>query len=197
MGIKLVVGLGNPGLDYQGTRHNIGFLVVERIAQRAGIEFKLNKHLYSDLTKLVFNGRSILLAKPNTFMNRSGQAVSSLLNYFKFKPEELLVVHDDLDLDPGRLRFKYGGRSGGHNGIKDIECCLGTSHYYRLRIGIGHPRNFLGKDTYSHQKVAQYVLKVPSQVDQDKLEEAIDRIFQVLNPLLEADLHATQQVLHS
>ena len=137
-GKQLVVGLGNPGTGYRNTRHNLGFAVVDTLARRHGIDVKIKKFraLYGNGT---IGDRSVLLSKPQTYMNRSGQSVGVMAGWFHIPPEQVLVVHDDLDLEPGRLKLKAGGGHGGHNGVRDITTALGSSEFLRVRMGIGRP----------------------------------------------------------
>ncbi|QRN41624.1 MAG: aminoacyl-tRNA hydrolase [Neisseriaceae bacterium] len=211
--IRLIVGLGNPGSEYDLTRHNIGFLTLDVLAKKRGVFFKAEKKFLAEITKIQFLGDQIILMKPNTFMNLSGQAVGVVSNYFKIRPEEILVIHDELDLQPGRIKLKKGGNHGGHNGLKDIDAKLGSNAYYRLRIGIGHPRDCVeGQKTVNSSlfglqipdssrnkklEVPQYVLKRPSIEDQVKIEHCIERIHDNLESILEANLEVAQRHLHS
>lgn len=139
--MKLMVGLGNPGPRYEKTRHNIGFLVLESLAQEIGVSIA-KKQCQSLVGQGSINGNQVLLAKPQTYMNKSGEAVLELVNYYKDRITDLIVVHDDLDLEFGRIRFKDGGGTGGHNGLKSITSLLNSSDYPRLKIGIGrNPAN--------------------------------------------------------
>ena len=133
--MKLIVGLGNTGASYSLTRHNLGFMVVDALAENS--HFK--KSDLSLVQKINTQGQSVLLAKPQTQMNLSGKAVQQLLSYYKIDVKDLLVIHDDLDLDLSQMKFQNGRGAGGHNGVKDIHECLGHSDYFRLKLGIGHP----------------------------------------------------------
>lgn len=167
MKIKLIVGLGNPGQEYDRTRHNAGFDYVDELARRYSGQFKPEKKYFGEVTKVSINGEQVYLLKPMTFMNRSGQGISALANFFKIQPEEILVAHDELDLAPGVARLKVGGGHGGHNGLRDTIAKLGNNkNFKRLRIGIGHPG--------SANQVVGYVLKKASQTDQQLIDQAID-----------------------
>ena len=182
--IKLVVGLGNPGSSYELTRHNVGFWCVDAIANLHTISFEHNKKLKS-LTAL----KSYWLAKPTTFMNLSGQAVSALCQFYKIKPSELLVIHDDLDLPPGRSKLKKGGGTGGHNGLKSIQNQLGTPDYWRIRIGIGHPGH--------RSAVSGWVLSKPNTNDQQAIEKSIQRITTIWPAIEKSDFDQAMQTLNT
>lgn len=174
-GIRLIVGLGNPGREYADTRHNAGFWFCERLADRLGVSLSVESRFHG----LVGLGRQqgVWLLLPQTFMNRSGQAVGALARFHRIPPAEILVVHDELDIPPGQLRLKFGGGLGGHNGLKDITAHLGTQDYWRLRIGIGHPGD--------RNEVVNYVLKPPRREERDEIDPAIDRALE-LWPLIQA-----------
>lgn len=189
--IRCVIGLGNPGVQYDLTRHNAGFWVADRFADELGATFSEEKKLFSWVAKTHFDGRVLLLAKPTTFMNRSGQAVAAVCNFYKIAPEEVLVVHDELDLPPGAAKIKQGGGHAGHNGLRDIQKALGTPNFWRLRIGIGHPRDF-----GMQQAVAAYVLSQPRTDDWPAIELAIERCKRELPQLLRAEMEAVAQQLN-
>ncbi len=140
--IRLLVGLGNPGSDYERTRHNAGFDYLDLIAKEAKISFREESRFFGLLARLTSEEGTLWLLKPTTFMNLSGQAVQAVSAYYKIAPEEILVAHDELDLVPGTMKIKLGGGNAGHNGLKDITEKLGTPNFWRLRFGIGHPRVF-------------------------------------------------------
>lgn len=170
---RLIVGLGNPGRDYEETRHNAGFWFCARLAQACGVPLALESRFHG----IVGRGPgSAWMLLPQTFMNRSGQAVAALARFHRIAPDEILVVHDELDIPPGQLRLKFGGGMGGHNGLKDITAHLGTQDYWRLRIGIGHPGD--------RNEVVNYVLKPPRREEQDDIDAAIERALDVW-PLIE------------
>jgi PTH1 family peptidyl-tRNA hydrolase len=172
--VRLIVGLGNPGREYADTRHNAGFWFCERLADRLGVSLSVESRFHG----LVGHGRQqgVWLLLPQTFMNRSGQAVGALARFHRIPPAEILVVHDELDIPPGQLRLKFGGGLGGHNGLKDITAHLGTQDYWRLRIGIGHPGD--------RNEVVNYVLKPPRREEQGDIDAALVRALD-LWPLIE------------
>ncbi len=165
---RLVVGLGNPGPDYSETRHNAGFWFCEGLARKLGITLNREARFNGFTGSSRADGITVLL--PQTFMNRSGQSVGALARFFRIAPAEILVVHDELDIAPGELRLKFGGGLGGHNGLKDISAHLSTHDYWRLRIGIGHPR-----DRAPGTEVADYVLHRPRIEEQQDIDAAIAR----------------------
>jgi PTH1 family peptidyl-tRNA hydrolase len=189
MPIRLVVGLGNPGAEYEQTRHNAGFWLVDNLAgNRLARESR-----YNGLTaKTTIAGQEVWLLEPQTYMNRSGQSVGALARFFKIAPEDLLVVHDELDLPPGSAKLKRGGSSGGHNGLKDITSALGTQDYWRLRIGIGHPRA-----SGLEQAVVDYVLHRPRKEEQPLIDEAIAKSIEVIPLLCEGKFETAVMKLHS
>ena len=165
--IKLIVGLGNPGDKYADTRHNAGEWLIERLARRFNISLNPESKFFGKTARTLVNGKEVRLLVPTTFMNLSGKAVGALASFYRIKPEEILVIHDELDLPPGTAKLKQGGGHGGHNGLKDIVAQLGNNNnFYRLRIGIGHPGH--------RDLVAGYVLNKPSPVDRDALEKVLD-----------------------
>jgi PTH1 family peptidyl-tRNA hydrolase len=189
--IRLVVGLGNPGKEYERTRHNAGFWLVERFAASKGAHFRKDPKYQALVTRLEAGGGAAgaWLLMPQGFMNASGRAVQMLAGFFKIQPEEILVVHDELDFAPGVARIKQGGGIGGHNGLRDISQRVASHDYWRMRIGIGHPGD--------KNAVADYVLHKPSLEDKAAIDQAIDRALQVLPELLSGDMQAAIQKLHS
>lgn len=169
--MQLLVGLGNPGAQYERTRHNAGFWLLDALAEAAGARFKDDRRYQAELASLSLGGHALTLMKPQTFMNASGRAVAGYANYFKVSVEQILVAHDELDLAPGIVRLKRGGGHGGHNGLRDITAQLGAS-FARLRLGIGHPG--VGAD------VTGYVLGVPPAADRAAIDTAITRALDVL-----------------
>lgn len=165
MAIKMVVGLGNPGPEYEGTRHNAGFLVVDRIAAEFGARY-WKSECGAEVAHVQRGGEELLLAKPQSYMNTSGGPVSKLSAAYKIKPSEMLVIHDDMDLEPGSIRVKVGGGHAGHNGLKSIHAKLGSNEYARVRVGLGHPP---GK-----KRVTDFVLQVPKGADAEDFERALD-----------------------
>src|SRR5574340_186694 len=176
--MKLVVGLGNPGKKYEATRHNAGFWWVERLAHAVRVDLRESARFHGRAGKLA-SPHEIWLLLPDTYMNESGRAVAALAGFYKIEPGEILVVHDELDLPPGRVRLKKGGGTGGHNGLNDIAGRLGTRDFWRLRLGIGHPRD----NAATEQEVADYVLHKPGAADRAAIEDAISGSLEVW-PLL-------------
>ena len=177
---RLVVGLGNPGVEYTETRHNAGFWFCERLAAKLGVTLSREARFHGLAGFARAEGVWLLL--PQTFMNRSGQAVGALARFHKISPGEILVVHDELDIPPGQLRMKFGGGLGGHNGLKDIAAHLGTQDYWRLRIGIGHPGD--------RNEVVNYVLKPPRKEESAEIEAAIDRALEIWPLIAKAEWNA-------
>ncbi|MFT4058756.1 MAG: aminoacyl-tRNA hydrolase [Legionella sp.] len=180
MAIKLIIGLRNPGSAYEHTRHNAGAWLTETLAHRHSASFKLDKKLQAEIAQLNLNNHSGKLLLPLTFMNHSGQPTRLVSQFYRIQPEEILVVHDELDLPAGRIKLKTGGGHGGHNGLRDIIAHLGNPNFHRLRIGIGHPGH---KDL-----VHQYVLGKPSVHDRQQIYDAIDRGIVVIPLVLSGDL---------
>ncbi len=187
--IRLIVGLGNPGADYINTRHNAGFWFIDLLAEHFSQSFRFEKRFNAEATSIRNNGEDVYLLKPLTFMNRSGQPVAALARYYKLKPEQVLVVHDELDLDPGDNRLKQGGGHGGHNGLRDIIAHLGERDFFRLRIGIGHPGD--------RNQVVNYVLHKPSLSDRDAIEGANQCALEVMPLVLEGRIDKAMQALHT
>ena len=188
MKIKLIVGLGNPGTEYEQTRHNVGFWFLDELATQWRVSFKHEKKFFGDVVRAAYTGEEVWLLKPDSFMNRSGQAVAALAQFYKIKPEEVLVVHDELDIVCGRIKFKLGGGNGGHNGLKDIQVKLGTPNFYRLRLGIDHPGD--------KNLVVGYVLNKPSAADREKIDESIEKSIQSLPDILLGDFEKAMRYLH-
>lgn len=188
--IKLIVGLGNPGSEYRGTRHNAGADFVEELARQCSSVLQPESKFYGLAGRVTLSGHDLRLLIPTTFMNRSGKSVAAIAQFFKIAPEEILVAHDELDIPPGAARFKQGGGHGGHNGLRDIVPALGNSKdFYRLRIGIGHPGHA--------SKVTGYVLGAPSQVDRTRIDASIDEAIAALPLLLDGDGTKAMTRLHS
>jgi PTH1 family peptidyl-tRNA hydrolase len=191
-GIRLVVGLGNVGREYERTRHNAGFWVVDRIAAGAGASFSTESKFFGEVGRAVVAGRSVWLLKPTTYMNLSGRAVAALANFYRIPVGEILVAHDDLDLPSGTARIKRGGGNAGQKGLKDIQAQLGSADFWRLRIGIDHPRE-LGLA----QQVADYVLHPPSREQQERIDEAIDRSLPAVRDMIGGDFEGAMMRLHT
>lgn len=188
-GIRLIVGLGNPGREYEATRHNAGFWWVDAVAAGKSASFKPEKKFHGLAARLAANNREVWLLKPETFMNLSGRAVSALAGFYKITPDEILVVHDELDLPPGTVRLKKGGGHGGHNGLKDIIAQLGTPDFWRLRLGIGHPGD--------RNAVVNFVLNAPQLAEQELIDTAVDASLAGLPQLLSGDFPAAMIKLHT
>lgn len=189
--IKLIVGLGNPGPDYARTRHNAGFWLVEELADDLRCAFTVEKSFFGAVAKSRVNGEQIYLAKPLTFMNRSGQCVGALARFYKLVPEEILVLHDELDLMPGQVKVKQGGGHAGHNGLRDIQSVLGSPNFWRLRLGIGHPRS-LGLA----QEVADFVLHPARRDEQTAIDACLTRCRAVMPLLLKGEFVRATEQLH-
>lgn len=187
-GIKLFVGLGNPGEAHQNTRHNAGFWWLDFVAKNHRLSFKNNSKFFGFFSKNSENGEYYLL-KPTTFMNESGKSVAAFANFYKLKPEEILIIHDELDLKPGKIKLKLSGGHGGHNGLKSISSALQSNNYWRLRIGIGHPGD--------KNLVSNYVLKKPQKLDDDKIQEAIFNSYKIFSLLVTGQFNKSLLNLHS
>lgn len=187
--IKLIVGLGNPGREYEGTRHNAGFWWLDDFAQAHRIAFKAESKFHGLAARGMLQGHEIFLLKPQTFMNVSGRAVGALVQFYKIEAAQILVVHDELDLPPGSAKLKLGGGHGGHNGLKDIIAHLGTRDFWRLRIGIGHPGD--------RAEVANFVLNAPRREEEELIRQAMQRAQDVAHLITEGKLEAAMLKLHS
>jgi PTH1 family peptidyl-tRNA hydrolase len=187
--LRVIAGLGNPGTRYQTTRHNAGFWFIDALIERFGGQLQTESRFNAQTAKCRIAGNEVLLICPQTFMNRSGQAVGDYLRYFKIAPDELLVVHDELDLSPGCARLKKGGGHGGHNGLRDIHQHLGSADYLRLRVGIGHPGQA--------RQVSDYVLSPPSTDDKVAIASAIDLSVLALEKIFSDTLEKATHYLHS
>ena len=188
--IRLVAGLGNPGSEYQRTRHNAGFWFIDELAHRIGGHLRSEKKFFGELCRVEGD---VWLVKPMTFMNRSGQAVAALASFYQIKPEEILVVHDELDLKPGEVKLKMGGGVAGHNGLKDIRARLGTADFWRLRIGIGHPR----EQTLSEQEVVDYVLHRASGDHQSAIDAVIAKCLDAWPLFVKGEMERAMHQLHT
>lgn len=192
---KLIVGLGNPGDEHKDDRHNAGFWFVDALAQQWNTRFESEKRFSGKVAKSKWEDQDIYLLKPSTFMNLSGQAVGALCRFHKILPADVLVVQDELDLKPGTARIKLGGGTGGHNGLKDIQAHLGTTDYWRLRLGIGHPRDLAGDGRV--MEVADYVLRRPLKLEEEKLHASMDDCLRILPLFLKGDTQTAMLELHS
>ncbi|MEW5791534.1 MAG: aminoacyl-tRNA hydrolase [Pseudomonadota bacterium] len=185
----LLVGLGNPGAEYDRTRHNAGFWFLETLSRQAGIALRADKSHQCLSGRLRVREADVFLCLPQLYMNKSGLPAASMARFYRIPPERILVAHDDLDLAPGVVRLKRGGGHGGHNGLRDLDAHLGTRAYLRLRIGIGHPGH--------RDQVVSYVLGRPTPAEEALIREAIDRALGVLPDILDGRLEAAMRVLHS
>ena len=188
-GLRLIVGLGNPGPEHARTRHNAGFRFVDVLAEQGGVRFGLESKLFGETAKVVVGGEPVWLLKPATFMNLSGKSVVAALRYWKIEPEEALLAHDELDLAPGTARLKFDGGHGGQNGLRDTMRLLGHGRFHRLRIGIGHPGH---KD-----RVTPWVLGRASAADEAAIERAIDDAVGVLPLAVAGDFNEAMKRLHT
>jgi PTH1 family peptidyl-tRNA hydrolase len=190
MTIQLVVGLGNPGPEYTKTRHNAGVWFVEELASRYNISLRPEKKYFGLYGKGLIGNEVVHLLIPTTFMNKSGQSVAPLANFFRIPVDNILVAHDELDMEPGVCKIKKGGGHGGHNGLRDIISCMAnTKEFYRLRIGIGHPGH--------RDRVTGHVLGKAPAIDQDKIDQAIDEASRCIDIWQKDDLKKAQNRLHS
>lgn len=186
--IKLIVGLGNPGREYEATRHNAGCWWVDEFARIHGLTFKMETKFHGFVARCQVQGHEVWLLKPQTFMNLSGRAVGALAQFYKIEPAQMLVVHDELDLPPGSAKLKLGGGHGGHNGLKDIAAHLGPN-FWRLRLGIGHPGD--------RGAVAGYVLNAPRREELELIESALSRAQTVAQLIVEGKQEAAMLKLHT
>lgn len=185
--LRLVVGLGNPGAEYAETRHNAGFWFCERLARELGVNFVREARFHGFTAHAREAGLRLLM--PMTFMNHAGQSVQALTHFHRIAPAEMLVVHDELDLPPGRMRLKLGGGLGGHNGLKDITAHLGTQDYWRLRIGIGHPGE--------RNEVVNYVLKPARKEERASIDAALDRALLAWPDISRGDMEAATRRINA
>jgi len=187
--IRLIVGLGNPGAQYQDTRHNAGFWFVDEVARITGATLRPEPRFHGLAAKVMLDTHELWLLQPTTFMNRSGQAAAALARFYKIAPEQILVAHDEIDLPVGQIKLKYAGGHGGHNGLRDLHAHLGTPNYWRLRLGVDHPG--------SKDLVVDYVLHAPSKVDRNKIDSVIDEACRQLPALLRGEAALVMNHLHS
>jgi PTH1 family peptidyl-tRNA hydrolase len=187
--IRLFVGLGNPGPDYDQTRHNAGFWWIDAVSRQLKITLVMEKNYHGLAAKASVNGQTVWLLEPQTFMNLSGKSVAALANFFKIAPQEILVAHDELDIAPGEAKLKLGGSHAGHNGLRDIHAQLGTDQYWRLRLGIGHPGN--------KAEVIHWVLKKPTLDHRIAIDQSIDRALTALPQLLAGDMEQATRLIHT
>jgi peptidyl-tRNA hydrolase, PTH1 family len=188
-GTPLVVGLGNPGPDYERTRHNVGIMIADVLADRAGARFSVHKKSDTHLAEVRIDGTKVLLAKPRTYMNLSGRPVAALTKFFSVDAEDVVVIHDELDIEFGLLRLKRGGGEGGHNGLRSISFSLGTKDYLRVRFGIGRPPG--------RQDPADFVLKPFSTVERKQLPVLLEQAVDAVELLLRVGLEPAQNSVHT
>lgn len=189
--IRLIVGLGNIGDAYRGTRHNAGFHFVDEVADKYAARFQTDRKFLGEVAKARIGGAEVILLKPSTLMNLSGKSVAAVSTFHKISPSEILVAHDELDLLPGTVRLKISGGSAGHNGLKSIVSCLGSSDFARLRIGIGHPR-----DRQLQIPVADYVLSRPPKEDLELISSAIEKALACIDEIVDGDFSRAMSALN-
>jgi peptidyl-tRNA hydrolase, PTH1 family len=187
--IRLFVGLGNPGPEYEATRHNAGFWWVDALARDLKVPLAAEKGYHGLVARTNVHGHTVWLLEPQTFMNLSGKSVAALARFFKIKPEEILVAHDELDITPGQAKLKFGGGHAGHNGLRDIHAQLGTDDYWRLRIGIGHPG--------VKSEVANWVLKKPAPEQRTLIEECVARTVKAAPALIAGEMDKAMLLVHT
>ena len=192
---KLIVGLGNPGTKHEKDRHNAGFWLLDEIARLHQGNWQDDPKFFGQISKVKLGSEDTYLLKPSTFMNRSGQAVAALCRFHKINPDSMLIVHDELDLKPGVARLKWAGGLGGHNGLKDISAHMNTNDYWRLRLGIGHPRD--SEEGKRNLDVADYVLKKPRLEEQIDIDSAMSCFLKVMPLIAKNDMSAATMELHS
>jgi len=187
--IRLLVGLGNPGPEYQDTRHNAGFWWLDAVARTLGVALRPEKNFQGLAARCEVNGQAVWLLAPQTFMNLSGHSVAALSRFYKIAPQDILVAHDELDIAPGEAKLRLGGSHAGHNGLRDIHAQLGSDQYWRLRLGIGHPGN--------KAEVIHWVLKKPSLDHRIAIDQTIDRALKALPSLLAGDMEQATRLIHT
>lgn len=187
--IKLFVGLGNPGPAYEATRHNAGFWWADELARTLNIRFSMDKGFHGEVARTTVNGQTLWLLKPQEFMNLSGRSVAALARFFKIDPQDILVVHDELDIVPGEAKLKLGGSHAGHNGLRDLHAQLGTDSYWRLRLGVGHPG--------IKSEVVDWVLKKPSLDHRIAVDQSIERSLKALPHFLAGEMDKAMMLVHT
>jgi PTH1 family peptidyl-tRNA hydrolase len=186
---KLIVGLGNPGPEYEDTRHNAGFWLVDEVARRLKVSLTLDRSYFGLAARASTPARPVWLLQPMTYMNLSGKSVGALARFFKIAPEDIVVVHDELDIPPGQVKVKQGGGHAGHNGLKDIAAQLGSPNFWRIRLGIGHPGD--------RADVAAYVLRKPPLAEREAIDASIAQALLGLDALLSGDMPAALMKIHA
>jgi peptidyl-tRNA hydrolase, PTH1 family len=187
--IKLFVGLGNPGTEYDNTRHNAGFWWIDALARELKVNLTPERSYHGLVARTTVKGQTVWLLEPQTFMNLSGKSVAALARFFKIDPQEILVAHDELDIVPGQVKLKLGGSHAGHNGLRDIHAQLGTDDYWRLRIGVGHPG--------VKSDVVNWVLKKPSPEHREAMDACIHRCLNALPDLIAGEMNKAMLTIHT
>lgn len=187
--IKLFVGLGNPGAQYEATRHNTGFWWVDALARELKVTLVADRGYHGLVARTTVHGQNLWLLQPRTYMNLSGKSVAALARFFKIQPDEILVAHDELDVVPGQAKLKFGGSHAGHNGLRDIHAQLGSGEYWRLRLGIGHPG--------VKAEVVNWVLQQPAPEQRDAIEESIARTLKAVPALLAGEMDKATLIVHT
>jgi PTH1 family peptidyl-tRNA hydrolase len=187
--IKLFVGLGNPGTEYEATRHNAGFWWIDALAADLKVSLTPDRSYHGSVARTAVHGQTVWLLKPQTFMNLSGKSAAALARFFKIEPQEMLVVHDELDVVPGQAKLKFGGSHAGHNGLRDIHAQLGTGEYWRLRLGIGHPG--------VKSEVIHWVLQKPTADQRTAMQECIARTLKAVPALLAGEMEKATLIVHT
>lgn len=187
--IKLFVGLGNPGPEYEATRHNAGFWWTDALARALKLNLSMDKGYHGMLARTTLHGQTVWLLQPQTFMNLSGKSVGALARFFKIAANEILVAHDELDIPPGQVKLKFGGSHAGHNGLRDIHAQLGSGDYWRLRLGVGHPGD--------KAEVVNWVLKRPSLDHRIAIDQCIDRSLKALPAFVAGDMEKATLLVHT
>ncbi len=187
--IKLFVGLGNPGPEYEATRHNVGFWWIDALARDLKLSLVPERSYHGLVARSSLHGQALWLLEPQTYMNLSGKSVAALARFFKVQPQEILVVHDELDIAPGEAKLKLGGSHAGHNGLRDIHAQLGSADYWRLRLGIGHPG--------VKAEVVNWVLKKPAPEQRQAIEDSVARTLQAVPLLLAGDMAKATALIHT
>jgi PTH1 family peptidyl-tRNA hydrolase len=188
-GIRLIVGLGNPGAEYEDTRHNAGAWFVLALAQQFRATLRRATKLQGLHATTTMQGEDCHLFIPSVYMNESGQAVQAISSYYKIAPDAILIAHDDIDLEAGDIRLKFDGGHGGHNGLRDIIQHLNTNQFYRLRIGVGHPRN--------SKEVVDYVLHPPKKIEREQIQNALQKADEIIPLLIDGQFQKAMQKLHT
>ena len=187
--IKLFVGLGNPGSEYEATRHNAGFWWIETLSRDLKAPLSFDKSYFGQIARITVNGHMVWLLTPQTYMNLSGKSVAAVARFFKIQPDQILVAHDELDIIPGHVKLKFGGSHAGHNGLRDIHAQLGTGDYWRLRLGVGHPGD--------KAEVVNWVLKKPMPEHRLAIEDCITRSLKAVPALLCGEIEKATMMIHT